>query len=299
MSPRAWMLFAAVSVLWGIPYLFIKLAVDELSPAFIAWSRCAIAAAVLLPLAARAGALRGLPRWPLIAFATVELIIPWPLIGFGEQHVASSFAATLIATVPLFVIVISLRRRTAERPTPSRVVGLSVGLAGVAGLAGLELDGSGDALLGVAALLVAALGYAVGALTLKHAFAGSHPLGPIAGAMGVATVALAPLGLADMPAAAPSGEAIASLVILGLLCSALAFVLFLRLVIETDAGRATVITYVSPLVALVIGIPVLGEEVTVSTVAGLALILLGSWLATRAPAPQRSRVPRPVTCASE
>ena len=132
----------------------------------MAWSRCAIAAAVLLPLAARAGALRDLPRWPLIAFATVELIVPWPLIGFGEQHVASSLAAILIATVPLFVIIISPLAGRSERPPPSRVAGLILGLVGVVGLVGIDVGGGGDVLLGVGALLVAALGYAVGALIL-------------------------------------------------------------------------------------------------------------------------------------
>ena len=281
MTGRAWALFAGVSVLWGVPYLFIKLAVDELSPAFVAWSRCAIAAAVLLPLAARAGALRDLPRWPLIAFATVELIVPWPLIGFGEQHVASSLAAILIATVPLFVTIISPLAGRSERPPPSRVAGLILGLVGVVGLVGIDVGGDDQVLLGVGALLVAALGYAVGALILGLSFSDRHPLGPIAASMGIATLGLTPIALTGLPTAAPSGEVTLSVLVLGLLCSALAFLLFFRLVAETDASRATVITYVCPLVALAVGIPILGEELTATSAAGLLLILLGSWLATR------------------
>src|ERR671917_782922 len=104
MTARGWALFAAVSVIWGMPYLFIKIAVDELSPSLVAWSRLALAAAVLLPVAWKLGALRGLgARWRILtAFAAVEMAVPWPLLGFGEIHVSSSFAAILVATVPLF-----------------------------------------------------------------------------------------------------------------------------------------------------------------------------------------------------
>ena len=132
MSPRAWMLFASVSVIWGMPYLFIKIAVDEISPSVVAWSRLAIAAAVLLPLAWKLGALRGLrERWRILTvFAAVEMAIPWPLIGYGEVHVSSSLTAILIAAVPLFVALLATRFDHAERPTPTRLVGMLIGLAG-------------------------------------------------------------------------------------------------------------------------------------------------------------------------
>ncbi len=138
MSARGWALFAAVSVIWGMPYLFIKIAVDEMSPSVVAWSRLALAAAVLLPVAWKLGALRGLgERWRILTvFAAVEMAIPWPLLGFGEVHISSSFAAILVAAVPLFVALIALRFDHSERPTRTRLVGMLIGLAGVVGARG-------------------------------------------------------------------------------------------------------------------------------------------------------------------
>ena len=156
MSARAWTLFAAVSVIWGMPYLFIKIAVDEISPSLVAWSRLAIAAAVLLPVAWKLGALRGLgARWRILTvFAAVEMAVPWPLLGFGEVHVSSSLAAILIAAVPLFVALLATRFDHAERPTPTRLVGMLIGLGGVAALVGIDIGGKGDELLGALAILV-------------------------------------------------------------------------------------------------------------------------------------------------
>ena len=130
MSPRGWILFASMSVIWGVPYLFIKIAVDELSAGFVAWSRVAMAAAILLPIAWRTGALRGLSvRW-LVAFAFVEITIPFPLIAFGEENLSSSLTAILIAAVPLMVAFLALRFDQSERPSRTRLVGMLVGLTG-------------------------------------------------------------------------------------------------------------------------------------------------------------------------
>ena len=155
MSARGWVLFASISVIWGVPYLFIKVAVDEMSPSVVAWSRLALAAAVLLPIAWKLGALRGLgERWRVLTvFAAVEMAIPWPLIGFGEVHISSSFAAILIAAVPLFVALIALRFDHSERPTPTRLVGMLIGLAGVVALVGIDVGGHTDELLGSLAVL--------------------------------------------------------------------------------------------------------------------------------------------------
>src|SRR3954465_620520 len=151
MSTRAWMLFAAISVIWGLPYLFIKIAVDAgLTPGFVAWARVTLAALVLLPVAVRSGALRGLPlRW-LVLFALSEIAIPFPLIGFGEQRIASSLAAILIAALPLVVAALALRFDDNERPSATRLAGMLIGLAGVAALVGIDLGGSGAELLGAA-----------------------------------------------------------------------------------------------------------------------------------------------------
>jgi drug/metabolite transporter (DMT)-like permease len=280
MSARGWVLFAAVSVIWGMPYLFIKIGVEELSPGFVAWSRVALAALVLLPMAIRSGALRGLPLGWLVAFAAVEIAIPFPLIGFGEQRISSSLAAILIPPLPLVVAFMALRFDHAERPTPTRLVGMLVGLGGVAALVGIDIGGRGYELLGAAAVLTATLGYAAGPLIVKRHLAGADPLGPVTAAMGIASIMLLPFGIGDFPNKVPSGDVLASVVVLGLVCSALAFLVFFRLIAEVGPSRATVITYVNPIVALALGVAILGESVTAGAIAGLLLILAGSWLAT-------------------
>ena len=281
MTARGWALFAGVSVVWGMPYLFIKIAVDDgLTPGFVAWSRVALAALVLLPVAIKTGALRGLPlRW-LVAFAIAEICIPFPLIGFGEQRISSSLAAILIAALPLVIAVLAMRFDDAERPTPTRLAGMLIGLAGVAALVGIDIGGRGEELVGAAAVLAATLGYACGPLIVKRRLAGADPLGPVTAAMGIASIILLPFGIGDFPAEAPSTDALVAVVVLGLVCSALAFLLFFRLIAEVGPHRATVITYVNPVVALALGVAVLGENVTAGAVAGLLLILAGSWLST-------------------
>jgi drug/metabolite transporter (DMT)-like permease len=279
-SARGWILFAAVSVIWGMPYLFIKIGVEELTPGFLAWSRVTLAAVVLLPLAIRTGALRGLPlRW-LVAFAAVEIAIPFPLIGFGEERISSSLAAILIAALPLVVAFLALRFDRAERPTPVRLLGMLVGLGGVVALVGIDIGGRGPELLGAAAVLTATLGYAAGPLIVKRHLAGADPLGPVTAAMAIASIMLLPFGVGDFPSARPATDTLVAIVVLGLVCSALAFLVFFRLIAEVGPGRATVITYVNPIVALALGVAVLGESVTAGATAGLLLILAGSWLAT-------------------
>lgn len=282
MSARAWALFATVSVIWGMPYLFIKIAVDEMSPSVVAWSRLALAAAVLLPVAWKLGALRGLgERWRILTlFAAVEMAIPWPLISFGEVHITSSLAAILIAAVPLFVALIALRFDHSERPTPTRLVGMLIGLAGVAALVGIDIGGRTDELLGALAVLLAAFCYAIGPMIVKRRLSDVDPLGPVAASLAIATLLVTPFAAADIPDSVPSGEAVASIAVLGLVCSALAFLFFFRLIAEVGAGRATVITYVNPVVALALGVAILDESVTTGVVVGLLLILAGSWLST-------------------
>src|SRR5436190_10860236 len=219
MTTRGWTLFAAVSVIWGLPYLFIKIAVDDgLTPGFVAWSRVVIATAVLLPIALKRRALRGLPLVWLVAFATAEIVIPFPLIGWGEQRIPSSLTAILIASLPLIVALLALRFDHTERPTRARLVGMLVGLAGVAALVGIDLGGSGRALAGAAAVLLATVGYAIGPMIVKRKLAHADPIGPVTAAVAIASMMLLPFGIADMPSTAPTAEATASVVVLGLVC---------------------------------------------------------------------------------
>src|SRR5918995_1336056 len=210
MSARAWTLFAAVSLLWGIPYLFIKLAVEDLSPVMVAWGRIAVAFAVLLPYAIHKGALRGRGRhWkPLTIYTIVEIVLPWPLIGFGEERVSSGLAAILIATVPLIVALMALRVDPDERAEGWRLVGLVIGFAGVVVLLGLDVAGRPGELLGALAILLAAVGYAAGPMIIKHRLGTMDPLGPVTASMGISAIVLAPAALATAPAAAPSGQTI-------------------------------------------------------------------------------------------
>jgi drug/metabolite transporter (DMT)-like permease len=265
MSARAWTAFAAVSTLWGMPYLFIKIAVDDgVPPGFLAFVRVALGGAVLLALAWQAGALaplRGRWRW-LSIYALFEIAVPFPLIATGEQHVASSLAAIIIAAVPIFIALLALRFDPAERATGSRLVGLLVGLAGVVALVGIDV------------------GYAAGPMIYKRKLADVDPRAAMGASLIVAAAVLAPLAAVDPPSSTPSASALAALVVLGLFCTAAAFVFFGALIAEVGPGRALVITYVAPVVAVALGVTVLGERPGAGAVAGLLLILAGSWLST-------------------
>jgi polar amino acid transport system substrate-binding protein len=285
MSARAWTAFAAVSTLWGIPYLFIKIAVDDgMPPIFLAWARVTMAAVVLLVLSHRAGVLRAALtrprlRW-LAAYAVVEIVFPFPLIGFGEQHVPSSLAAILIAAVPMIVALLAIRFDPSERATGRRAVGLGIGFAGVVALVGLDVSGNSGELLGALAILLAAVGYSAGPMLLSRRLRALDPRALMAVALTIASLVLTPAALLKPPTAMPSADALLSVVVLGLFCTAAAFVLFGALIGEVGAGRATVITYVSPIVAVALGVAVLGERPGAGAVAGLLLILAGSWLST-------------------
>ena len=278
MSARAWTAFAIVSVLWGIPYLLIKVAVDDgVEPAFLAWARCLIGAAVLLPYAIRIGALRGLNWRILAAFTVIEIVVPWPLLAAGEQRIASSLAAILVAAVPLIVAVID----RSDRPTGARLVGLLIGFGGVVALMGIDVGGNSRELVGAGLILVVAVCYATGPMLIKHRMAGAHPAGTIAASLGLATLILSPAAAVTAPSAVPSTDAVLSIIALGVLCSAVAFVFFFMLIAEAGPGRGTIITYVNPLIAVALGVALLDEPLTAGATAGLGLILAGSWLATR------------------
>jgi drug/metabolite transporter (DMT)-like permease len=276
--------FAAVSVVWGMPYLFIKIAVEEgVSPAFLSFVRVALAAAVLLPLAWRMGALRGLrPKLvPLAAFALAEVVVPFPLIAFGEQHVSSSLAAIIIAALPLTIALLAIRFDHEERAHGARLAGLFIGLGGVVVLFGIDVSGSADELVGALAILAATVGYAIGPMVIKRYLRDVvHPIGPMGVALAIAAVFLAPAALLSAPSEMPTGDAVGALLVLGLVCTALAFVLWFTLIAEVGPSKASIITYVNPVVAVALGVTLLGESLSAGAVAGLLLILAGSWLST-------------------
>jgi drug/metabolite transporter (DMT)-like permease len=280
---RAWTAFAAVSVIWGIPYLLIRIAVRHgVTPWFLAWSRVTLAALVLLALAWRAGTLGSLHgRFRvLLAYAIVEICIPFPLIAAGETRMASSLAAILISAVPLIGALLALRFDHSERPTPVRAVGLLIGFGGVVALVGIDVAGRAGELLGAGAVLLAAVGYAIGPMLMKLRFAGLDPRATMGTSLAIASVLLAPAAALDPPHTAPSAGAIACVVALGLVCTAAALVIFSILIAEAGTSRATVITYINPVISVGLGVTLLGERPGTGSVAGLLLILAGSWLST-------------------
>jgi drug/metabolite transporter (DMT)-like permease len=282
-SARGWGLFAAVSVVWGIPYFFINVAVDaDIPPAFVAWSRVTLGALILLPLAAHRGALDGLgAHWrPIVLYAATEIAVPFTLIAIGEQHVSSSLTAILISSMPLAIAVMSIPLSLDDRPTGLRLVGLLMGLGGVVALVGIDVAGKADELLGAVLILIAMLGYATAPIVVRLRLSDLDPLGPIAVSLAGASLVLLPAAIIAPPPGSPGLDAIGSIVMLGFVCTALGLVLFFALITEAGPNRASLITYFNPLVAVTLGVIVLDEHVGAASVVGLALILSGSWLAT-------------------
>jgi drug/metabolite transporter (DMT)-like permease len=286
MTRRAWLLFAAVSLLWGVPYLLIKVAVAELPPVTVVFARVGLAALVLWPVAARSGALRGLrSRVPqLVLLSLLEITVPFLLISVGEQHITSSLTGLLIASLPLFVALLALRFDAAERVSGVRLLGLLLGIGGVAALLGVDLGGDRSKLFGAAMVLLATASYAVSTMVVKRAFSGAPMLGVVTVATMIASVVLAPFAVVAMPERLPSLHVTLALVALGVLCTAAALTLFFTLIVEAGPSRASVITYVNPAIAVALGVAVLGEPLTLAIVGGFLLIIAGSWLSTRPPA---------------
>ncbi len=278
MSRRGWWLFIALGVIWGIPYLLIRVAVAEMPPVFVAFARTLIGAALLLPIAASRGQLRPLLRhWKaLLAFTLVEISGPWWLLGHAETRINSSTAGLLIASVPVITAgMLALTER--ERLDARRALGLTVGLGGVVALVGLDIDLSDGWAVGAA--LLAALGYAIGPIIINRRLSGVPPLGVIAASLALAALLYVPFAAAAWPAHF-GVQASAAVVTLGLVCTALAFLLFFALIAEAGPARATVITYFNLLVALLLGVLLLKEPLSPGMLVGSALVVLGSFLAT-------------------
>jgi drug/metabolite transporter (DMT)-like permease len=285
MTRRGWLLFAAMSVIWGIPYLLIKVAVGEVAPAVVVAFRTGVAALVLVPVAAARGALRpALRYWPVVVlFALLEMAGPWILLADAEQGLSSSLTGLLVAAVPLVstAVAFAFGDRTVLRPL--RLAGLAIGLFGVALVVGFGRAGSGD-LRQIAEVLLVAVLYAVAPFLVVRRLEGVPSLGVIALALStVAALYLAPAVL-SRPVSLPSPAVIGALLGLALICTALAFVVFFALLGEVGPPRAMLFTFVNPAVALGLGVLVLGEPLTVGLVLGFPLVIAGCWLGSRRPA---------------
>jgi drug/metabolite transporter (DMT)-like permease len=288
-SRRASALFAAMCVIWGVPYLLIRVAVRDVDPAAVVLLRTSIGGVVLLPFALRRGVLPALlARWrPLLVYTLVEVTVPWWLLTAAEQHLSSALAGLLIAAVPLLGVLLSRLTSSPERVDVVRGTGLVVGIVGVAALVGLQF-GSVD-LLAVGAVLLTALGYAAGPLVLTHRLSDLPSVGVVVASLLVSAVLWAPAGVLAWPHHV-SAEAAWSIAALAVVCTAAAFVIFFALIADVGPSRATVITYINPAVAIALGVAVLGESFTVGMAVGFPLVLLGSVLATR---PAQAAVPGP------
>jgi drug/metabolite transporter (DMT)-like permease len=287
-SRRAALLFLSLGVVWGIPYLLIKVAVDEVSPAQLVLARTAVAALILMPIALARGAVRPvLRRWGwLLVFVVVEIAVPWVLLGSAETRLPSSTTGLLIAAVPLAGLAIAFATGRAERLTGPAWAGLALGLVGVTALVGFDVNGSD--LGAVAELGVVVIGYAAGPAILARPLKGLPGIGIMATALTITGVVYVPIVLVTdgVPGALPSGKVVWSVLALGVVCTAAAFMLLFALVNEVGPVRATTITYLNPAVAVVAGAAVLHEPVTVWTVVGFVLVVTGSYLVNRGGRPQ-------------
>jgi drug/metabolite transporter (DMT)-like permease len=282
-SWRGWTAFVALGIIWGLPYFFIKLAVQEVSPLLLVFARVTMAAAILLPIAWRRGALRSLGKHKAAigAFALIEIVIPFSVISLGERWISSSVTGILIAMVPLSVALIQRFFGVRESLGLWRVLGLLVGFMGVAALLGTGSISGPLGWAGVGCMLLATVGYAIGPLIIQRHLAGLDSIGPLAASLSVASAILLVPAILVLPKQMPSAVALASIVVLGVVCTAIAMLLMFYLVHHAGASRATVITYINPVVATLLGVLVLHEHLGVGGIIAFVLILIGSWLATR------------------
>ncbi|HEX6396426.1 MAG TPA: EamA family transporter [Steroidobacteraceae bacterium] len=284
MTRRGWLLFIALGFLWGMPYLLIRIAVESIDPLVVAGSRTLIGALLLLPVALHRNALAAAFRnWKwLLAFTLIEISVPWVLLGHAETRLNSSTAGILIAVVPLFAAII-VSRLGHEKLEPRRLLGLGVGFAGVALLVGLDIHFSD--FLAVGATIVVSLCYAIGPIIIDRKLKGVPAIGVITASLILATLIYLPFAPFLLPEQFVA-KAVVSVVGLGVLCTAGAFIVFFALIAEVGPARATVITYVNPAVAMVLGAIVLSEPLTIGMAVGFPLVLIGSYLGTtRAAAP--------------
>jgi len=280
---RGLLLFAALGIAWGIPYLFIKVAVSELDPAMVVLARSALAAILLMPLAFfRREVVQVVRRWkPMLAYTIVEIVLPWYFLSSAEQRLPSSTAGLLLATVPLAGVAIAFAM---GRPTSlSRVnwVGIILGMLGVAALVGFDIAGSD--LIAVGEMAVVVVGYALGPAILARWMSDLPGVGVVAVSLAATAVIYVPVVLlaGSWPTSWPSTAVIVAIIVLAVVCSALAFLLMVGLIAEIGPVKATTITYVNPAVAILAGVLVLGERVTIWTIVGFILVLAGSYLVTR------------------
>jgi drug/metabolite transporter (DMT)-like permease len=274
-------LFASMCIIWGIPYLLIRIAVGEISPAMLVFARTSIGVVLLMPIVIARGGLRGIGRkWiPLLAYTLAEVGGPWFFLSTAEQQISSSLAALLISCVPLLGVLIAPLFGNREKIGAGGFAGLLVGLVGVVAIVGLDFHASTTSALLMMALV--AVGYAFGPAIIRRYLSDVPAVTVTAVSLAVCAVAYTPFAILQWPHALPSAGVLVSVGVLGVVCTALAFLLFFALIEKVGPVRATVITYVNPAVAAIAGVAILHEKITVVMGIGFALVIAGSILATR------------------
>ena len=285
MSRKGWALFALVGVLWGVPYLFMKVAVEELSTPVIVFSRLLIGAVVLVPLALYEKTLRpALKYWKYIAlYAIAEMVIPWSLITNAQKDLSSGVVALLVATVPIWATLFAHHTGDSTAAHRTRIFGIALGLIGIVFLVGFEsLNDVGNIRALIQVLIASAsYAYAVNMITRKAPETSGVAINGIA--MALSTVIFAPFAFTHLPSQMPSSKAILATIGLGVICTALAFWVFFIVLKEIGAARASLVVYPNTAVAVVLGILLLDEQLTLAIAIGLPMVLLGSYFASRKP----------------
>ncbi|MEY4291096.1 MAG: hypothetical protein RL130_1038 [Actinomycetota bacterium] len=289
MSRRGWFLFILVGFLWGIPYLFIKVAVDPengFSPATVVFLRTAIGAAILLPIAIKQKQLiPSIKGIKYVAFyALLEMIGPWILIGTAEQKISSGLAGLLVASVPIWATIFASMRGDKSVWHHTRLIGIVVGFIGLVAVVGIEsITGTADP-LSIAMVLVAAIGYSYAVMMVQGALPHVSGIAINAVAMAITALFYLPFTIVQWPTHEISQEAIGAVIGLGVLSTGAAFVAFFALASIIGVARGSLVTYLNTAFAVVLGIIILNEPLTFGILIGLPLVLIGSYLASRKPA---------------
>jgi len=282
-SRRSWLAFGALCVIWGVPYFFIRIAVRDVPPLVVAWGRITLAVLILLPIAWRRGALTVVrPHLGAVcAFAFVEFVVPFSAICIGERWIGSAIAGILVAGVPLTIALMSRFAGLHEPLGSRRLFGLVIGFLGVALLVGLGPVSGLRGWIGAGCMLLATLGYAAGPLVIQRHLSQLPPIGPVTVSLAIASLVLLLPALLTFPSRVPPMADVGSIIVLGVLCTAIAMLLMFSLVSDAGASRASVITYINPIVATLLGAGMLHEHIGAVALIALVVILAGSWLATR------------------
>lgn len=286
MSRKGWALFALVGVLWGVPYLFMKVAVDELATPVIVFARLFIGAVVLIPLALSQKAIRSaLQFWPYIAlYAILEMVIPWSLITNAQKDLSSGVVALLVATVPIWATLFAHHTGDSTAAHRTRIFGIAIGLVGIAFLVGFETLNDVGNIRALVQVLIASVSYAYAVNMITRKAPGVSGIAINGLAMLLSTVIFAPLALTHLPTETPSSNAVLATIGLGVICTAFAFWVFFLVLDEIGAARASLVVYPNTAVAVILGIFFLDEKITLAIGIGLPLVLIGSYFASRKPA---------------